>query len=86
LTPHADLLFDRGWISFEDKGQLIVTSELPADVRTKIGLKLRQGRNCGLFTTRQQSYLKFHREKVFEQHYKATVDPLEDLLADMAAS
>jgi hypothetical protein len=86
LTPHADVLFDRGWISFEDKGQLIVTNELPTDVRTKIGLKLQQGRSCGMFTTRQQSYLEFHREKVFEQRYKAAVDPLEDLMADMAAS
>lgn len=86
LTPHADLLFDRGWISFESKGRLIVSSELPGDVRSRIGLKLKQGRDCGTFSGRQQTYLEFHREKIFERRYKSAIDPLEDLVADMSST
>ena len=83
LTPHADLLFDRGWITFEDKGKLVVTSDLPTDVRRKIGLNLKAGRECGGFTDRQCAYLEFHRNSVFEQNYKKLADPISDLLTDL---
>lgn len=83
LTPHADLLFDRGWITFENNGQLVVTNDLPLEVKKPIGLNLREGRNCGVFSHRQQSYLEYHRQKVFEQRYKKAVDPLSDLMADI---
>lgn len=84
LTPHADALFDRGWISFEAKGNLIVTDLLPNDVRKRIGLNLRQGRNCGSFTAKQQAYLEFHRNQVFEKRQTATADPLADLIAEIS--
>lgn len=84
LTPHADVLFDRGWITFENKGQLIVTGDLPADVRKRIGLNLRPGRSCGSFSGKQQLYLDYHRNKVFELRYKKSIDPLTDLMADMS--
>jgi 5-methylcytosine-specific restriction enzyme A len=84
LAPHADALFDRGWISFADKGQLLVTSELPSDVRRRIGLNLKHGRGCGAFTPKQQGYLEFHRDQIFEKRYRAATDPIEELIADMA--
>ena len=34
LAPHADLLFDRGCISFENGGQLLVAGDMPADVKS----------------------------------------------------
>lgn len=86
LTPHADLLFDRGWISFESEGKLIVSGELPGEVRSRIGLRLKPGRDCGTFSERQQNYLEFHREKIFEQRYKSSINPLEDLVADMSSA
>jgi hypothetical protein len=46
LAPHVDLLFDRGWISFENSGQLLVASDMPADVKKRIGLNLKTGRRC----------------------------------------
>ena len=83
LSPHADLLFDRGWVTFEDKGKLVVTNELPTDVRRRIGLNLKTGRDCGAFTDKQRTYLEFHRNSVFEQSYKKIANPIGDLLADL---
>ncbi|MGJ7902129.1 HNH endonuclease [Lysobacter sp. 1R34A] len=86
LTPQADLLFDRGWITFEGKGALIVTNELPADVIKRLGLNLRQGRNCGLFSEKQATYLDYHRTQVFERRYKRSLDPIDDLMGDLVGS
>ena len=74
LTPHADLLFDRGWITFENTGRLVVASELPSAVRTHIGLNLRSGRNCGTFSHQQRRYLDYHRDHVFEKRHQAPDD------------
>lgn len=80
LSPQADLLFDRGWITFEDKGSLVRSENLPDDVIKRLGLNLRQGRNCGAFFESQRNYLEFHRNQVFEKAYKKAVDPLLDLI------
>ena len=45
LTPTADLLFDRGWITFEDKGALVPSQLLPDDVVKRIGFSARPGRS-----------------------------------------
>lgn len=84
LTPHADLLFDKGWITFEETGRLCVANDMPNDVKQKIGLNLRAGRNCGSFNSEQQGYLDFHRDEVFERRYRREVDPLADLIAKLA--
>ncbi|MBW8312085.1 MAG: HNH endonuclease [Rhizobium sp.] len=79
LSPNADLLFDRGWITFEDSGRLVRTDELPAEVADRIGLDLRPGRKCGAFRDEQLGYLDFHREFIFGKKYAAMMDPLGDL-------
>jgi len=84
LTPHADLLFDKGWVTFEESGRLCVAGDLPKTVRTKIGINLREGRNCGKFNSDQQAYLEFHRNKIFEKRYRQESDPLEDLVQSLA--
>jgi len=70
LAPHVDLLFDRGWISFENNGRLLVAQNLPFEVEAPLGLDLMRGRSCGAFAQRQQSYLSFHRDAVFEKKTK----------------
>jgi hypothetical protein len=84
LTPHADLLFDKGWVTFGEKGRLRIASDLPQGVRSKIGLNLREGRNCGHFNSEQQVYLEYHRNKIFEKRYRQDSDPLEDLVQNLA--
>lgn len=85
LTPHADALFDKGWITFESKGRLVPSSELPPDIVRRIGLNLRSGRNCGEFTQRQHTYLEFHRNAVFEKTYRLKSDPITDLLHEISS-
>lgn len=67
LVPHADLLFDRGWIGFEKNGSLLVASNLPREVEVALGLGLKRGHEYGRFEQRQREYLEFHRDVVFEK-------------------
>ena len=84
LTPHADLLFDKGWITFCEKGRLCVSKELPQEIKSKIGLNLKDGRNCGSFNEQQDQYLEFHRNKIFGRKYRRENNPLEELIQSLA--
>lgn len=84
LTPHADLLFDRGWITFENNGALFRSPHLPSGVIDRIGLDLTNGRSCGAFGEDQKSYLEYHRNKVFEKAFKKIPEPLADLISSAA--
>ncbi len=81
LGPHADFLFDRGWITFEDNGSLVRSDRLPTDVIDRIGLDLKQGRKCGEFFDKQKVYLEYHRNAVFEKYFLKVEDPLSELLS-----
>ncbi|CAM4401905.1 hypothetical protein CR156_21885 [Stenotrophomonas lactitubi] len=67
LAPHADLLFDRGWISFSASGRLLVSSSLPSDVQVRFGLKFDTSIRYGIFSRKQLSFLEFHRDVVFDR-------------------
>lgn len=67
LTPSVDLLFDRGWISFQNNGELLVTPKLPDQVIDRIGLDLTPGRKCGSFSPKQTGFLEYHRDCIYEQ-------------------
>ncbi len=68
LAPHADLLFDRGWISFSSSGRLLVSSELPSDVQGRLGLSFDRNARYEIFSERQLGFLEFHRDIVFNSH------------------
>ncbi|WP_223513242.1 HNH endonuclease [Pseudomonas sp. GL-B-19] len=63
LAPHVDKLFDRGWISFEDNGDVLV--EQSAKVVTS-SWGLSGVTNVGAFTREQQVFLRYHRAHVFK--------------------
>jgi putative restriction endonuclease len=65
LTPHIDLLFDRGFITFADVGALQISSRLAQPDFARLGLAQNHLNHFKAFTPSQQSYLKFHRENVF---------------------
>ncbi|MBI5744139.1 MAG: HNH endonuclease [Elusimicrobia bacterium] len=63
LTPTVDHLFDRGFISFENSGNLIVSPVADRVSLDKIGIP-DLGFNAGTFTSQQKHYLDFHRDMV----------------------
>ncbi|MEI2260238.1 HNH endonuclease [Stenotrophomonas indicatrix] len=70
LAPHADMLFDRGWISFSSSGLLLVSNGLPSDVQACLGLNLDESFRRGTFSQRQLRFLEFHRDVVFCIHQR----------------
>ena len=65
LSPHVDKLFDKGWVSFSDQGQLLVSSE-------HIGVILAiwsidPQKHVGSFSKKQKRYLEYHRDKVLKR-------------------
>jgi putative restriction endonuclease len=63
LSPHVDHLFDRGYVSFSDSGDLLVSKELNQAVLESWGIALPQ--NGGAFSAEQCRYLEYHRAHVF---------------------
>ena len=64
LTPTVDHLFDKGFISFEDSGQLIVSPVADQKSLKKMGIDAEGQVNVGAFSEGQRRYLEFHRENV----------------------
>jgi putative restriction endonuclease len=65
LTPSADHLFDRGFISFDDDGELLVSGV--ADVRSlkRMGADPDSPPSPLAFNRVQRHFLEFHRREVF---------------------
>jgi putative restriction endonuclease len=66
LSPHIDHLFDRGFISFGDEGEFLVSRELNLNILDRWGIDI--PKNVGTFLPRQHEYLEYHRERIFENH------------------
>ncbi len=66
LSPHLEHLFSRGYISFSDSGELLVSRDLNPAVLDKWGLRL--PRYVDAFRPEQCRYLEYHRREVFEHH------------------
>ena len=64
LTPTMDHLFDRGFISFEDSGVLIVSPVADPPSLTRMGIATDRIINVGIFTEGQKQFLDYHRESV----------------------
>ena len=65
LTPTIDHLFDRGFISFEDKGRLLISPVAHTASLEKMGIPVHEELSVGAFTEGQRKYLEFHRNEVF---------------------
>ncbi|MDG4952777.1 HNH endonuclease signature motif containing protein [Actinobacillus equuli] len=64
LAPHIDKLFDNGYISFEDDGQLIVSPHLSEQILFEWNIK--RELNVGKFKSQQKLYLDYHRKNIFK--------------------
>lgn len=67
LTPSIDHLFDRGFISFEDNGRLLVSPVADQQSLRRMGVPTAEPTNVGGFSEGQRRFLEFHRESVFLQ-------------------
>ena len=67
LTPDVDHLFDRGFISFEDNGTVLVSPVAHRESLRRMGLEDALQQNVGGFSQGQRAYLAFHRDSVFLQ-------------------
>lgn len=65
LTPTVDHLFDKGFISFEDTGRVLVSPVAHRESLRKMGIDTGERLNVGTFTGGQRRYLDFHRSSVF---------------------
>lgn len=59
LAPHVDHLFDHGWISFKDNGDMMISPQLKKEVLHQLGLS---PCNVGEFPSRTAKYLAWHRK------------------------
>lgn len=65
LTPSIDHLFDRGFISFEDGGDLLISPVAHRPSLQRMGVNTESVVNVGGFSERQKHYLDFHRDSIF---------------------
>lgn len=65
LTPTIDHLFDRGFISFENGGELLISPVAHPESLTRMGVLTDRVVNVGTFAESQREFLEFHRESVF---------------------
>lgn len=61
LTPSIDHLFDRGFIAFEDSGQVIVSPVAHRHSLVQMGIDPTSSPKVGTFSSRQRRFLDFHR-------------------------
>lgn len=64
LSPHVDHLFDKGFISFKQQGELLVSKKLNLSVLEDWEIDIPA--NVGAFTNSQEEYLTYHRLKIFK--------------------
>lgn len=65
LTPSIDHLFDRGFISFENDGRLLISRVAHKESLRRMGVPVDASHNVGGFSQRQKCYLDYHRDSVF---------------------
>jgi putative restriction endonuclease len=65
LTPSIDHLFDRGFISFDNAGELLVSPRADTESLKKMGIPVEEKYVSGSFTDGQKYYLEYHRKEIF---------------------
>lgn len=66
LTPSYDVLFDRGLISFNNDGSLLISSKLNSQIIISLNLISGQIYNIQNSTGNRNLYLEFHRNNIFK--------------------
>lgn len=64
LTPTIDHLFDKGFISFDNNGDLLISPVADIASLQRMGVATSSKTNVGKFSEGQRHYLAYHRENV----------------------
>ena len=64
MCPNHDRIFDKGYITFDDDGKIIISDRLIENDRVSLNVDSRMHIEL---TESNKKYLKFHREKVFDR-------------------
>ncbi len=65
LTPTVDHLFDKGFISFEGNGDLLISPVAHETSLLRMGVSHEIKKNVGTFSEGQKQYLSWHRDSLF---------------------
>lgn len=68
LAPHLDALFDQGYISVSDSGDVLITQHLSTEARLVLGLA--SALRVQALQEAHRPYLAWHREHEFERHWR----------------
>lgn len=63
LVPHLDLLFDKGWLSLESNGDVLLSPQLDPEIVSAWGLTSLSAK--GRLKPSQAAYLEYHRAVIF---------------------
>jgi len=73
LSPTYDKLFDQGYITFKDNGELICGTQLTAYTWEKLNINPNAKNIMRIYPEKREAYLEFHRQNVFQ-------DDINDML------
>lgn len=65
LTPSIDHLFDRGFMSFADDGEVLLSPVADMDSLQRMGAIRNQEKTIGKFNADQKYFLDYHRREIF---------------------
>jgi hypothetical protein len=65
LSPHVDCLFDKGWLSFKNNGDVLWA--VPPVTDPTVAFWRLSPSNVGSFNLAQKHYLDFHRDVIFKK-------------------
>ncbi len=68
LSPTYDKLFDQGYITFTDKGELICGTQLSAYTWEKLRINPNAKNIMRIYPQKREKYLEFHRKYVFQDN------------------
>jgi putative restriction endonuclease len=65
LTPSIDHLFDRGFISFADEGEVLISPVADTESLSRMGVRCDSPIFAGRFNSDQKHFLNYHRNEIF---------------------
>jgi len=66
LSPTFDKLFDKGFISFTDNSELLISRYLSNEIINELGIEIGRKYNLKL-NDKKKEYLKYHRMNIFKK-------------------